>query len=75
MCSMCLSTPCHPRCPNAKEPVPVLECAMCHEGIFEGEEYLETEDGPMCKDCVEGLSVADFMELVGEEFSTAEKEE
>ena len=75
MCSMCLSTPCHPRCPNAPGPVPVLECAACHEGIFEGEKYLKTEEGPMCEDCVEELSVTDLMELVGVEFSTAEKEE
>lgn len=74
MCSMCLSTPCNPRCPNAPEPVPVLECVMCHEGIIDGEEYLETEKGPMCRDCIEELSVTDFMELVGAEFSTARKE-
>lgn len=75
MCSVCLSTPCHPRCPNAPEPEPVHNCSWCREPIFEEDEYMETSEGPVCKDCIEGMSVAEFMEMIGEKFSIAKKEE
>ena len=75
MCSVCLTTPCNPRCPNAPEPVPVYTCDWCNEPIFENEEYMETPEGPVCKECIEGMSVAEFMEMTGEAFSKAKKEE
>lgn len=75
MCEVCRQTPCHPRCPNAAEPTPVHTCGWCKEPIFEGEEYMETPDGPVCKDCIEGMSITEFMEMVGEKFKTAEREE
>lgn len=75
MCSVCLSTPCHPRCPNAPEPVPVYTCGWCEEPIFENDEYMETPEGPVCRECIEEMSVLEFMEMTGEQFFTAEKEE
>lgn len=45
MCEICRQTPCHPRCPNAPEPKPVEMCCLCDEGIYEGDEYLNTTDG------------------------------
>lgn len=48
MCSMCLSIPCHPRCPNAPEAVPVHRCGKCGEGIFEGDKYFDSQEGYIC---------------------------
>lgn len=75
MCSVCLSTPCHLRCPNAPEPTQVYTCGWCKEPIFENDEYIETPEGPVCRECIEGMSILEFMEMTGEQFSTAEKEE
>lgn len=73
MCCECLTNPCHPRCPNASDPKWVYNCGWCGQPIFEEEEYMETPNGPVCKECIEGMSVAEFMELTGEEFSVAKK--
>lgn len=43
--------------------------------IYEGDKYMDTPEGPVCKDCIEGMSVTEFCELIGESFKTAEKEE
>lgn len=75
MCSMCMMTPCHPRCPNTPEPKPVYECERCGYGIFAGDKYYDSPEGYICKDCIDDMTVTEFMELVGEEFSTAEEEE
>lgn len=45
MCSLCRQFPCHPRCPNAPEPVPLMRCKECGEGIYEGDEYSITTPG------------------------------
>lgn len=74
MCEICRQIPCHPRCPNAPEPTSVYECAWCKEPIYEGDKYLDTPDGPVCAECIEGMTVTEFMELTGEEFSEARKE-
>ena len=71
MCSICRQTPCHPRCPNAPEPVPVHTCVLCDEGIYEGDEYYDSGDGPVCKECMEDKTTAELMEMFGESYSTA----
>ena len=75
MCDICRQTPCHPRCPNAPEPKPVERCCLCGEGIYEGDEYLITTDGCVCKDCLEDFSINQWLELIGESLTTAEREE
>lgn len=75
MCDICRQTPCHPRCPNAPEPKPVKRCCLCGEGIYEGDEYLITTDGCVCKDCLEDFSINQWLELIGESLTTAEREE
>lgn len=75
MCSLCRQIPCHPRCPNVPEPVPIMRCSECGEGIFEGDKYYNTGNGGVCKYCIEDMTAKEFMELIGEIFSTAEKEE
>lgn len=34
-----------PRCPNSSEQKPVHYCSICDEGIYDGEEYVENDDG------------------------------
>lgn len=75
MCAMCGNYPCVSRCPNASEPKPVFECVKCGEGIFEEDKYYDSPEGYICKDCVEDMTVSEFMEMIGETFSTAKKEE
>ncbi len=75
MCSVCMSVPCHLRCPNAPEPVMVFSCCKCGDGIQDGEKYYDSPDGYVCEGCIEDMSAGEFMELIGETFSTAEKEE
>lgn len=75
MCEICRSTPCLSRCPNAAEPVPVYECSRCGYGIFEGDKYYDSPEGYICEDCIEDMTVDEFMNLTGDKFSTAKKEE
>ena len=35
----------HSSCPNAHEPKFDHYCSSCGEGIYEGEEYIENDDG------------------------------
>lgn len=74
MCNMCLSTHCHPRCPNAPEPVAVLICCKCGEGIFEGGKYLDTSEGQICEDCLDYMKADELLELFGESLAIAKKE-
>lgn len=71
MCSVCLQSPCHSRCPNAPEPVPTYTCCECGEGIYKGEKYFDGADGTVCKNCMEEMTVSKLLELVGESLMTA----
>ena len=75
MCAVCRKNPCDSRCPNAEEPKSIYTCVWCKEPIYEGDKYMDTPEGPVCKDCIEGMSATEFCELIGESFKTAEKEE
>lgn len=45
MCEICLRTPCHPRCPNAKEPKIIGRCEYCGDPIYEGYEHWVDDEG------------------------------
>lgn len=75
MCALCRKEPCDSRCPNAPDPTPIKICICCEEGIFEGEKYLDLQEGAICKDCVESMRGTELMEYLGEEFSTAKQED
>lgn len=53
MCDICRNTPCHYRCPNAKEPEIKYTCAYCNEGIEAGEEYYSMEGKRYHMECLE----------------------
>ena len=49
MCAECGMNPCHPRCPNAPEPVPVHECVKCGYGILVGDKFWDSPEGKICE--------------------------
>ena len=72
MCRICGSTPCNSRCPNAPDPEPIKICSECGEGIYEGEEYFDSDFGPICKDCMADKSLTELLEVFGEKMTVAE---
>lgn len=52
MCEECRMTPCHPRCPNAKN-IPVCKCEMCGEEIYEGDTMYVIEGKNICESCID----------------------
>ena len=53
ICSICLHTPCLPRCPNAPDPLIVYYCDLCNEEIREGDDYYDFGEEKYCYDCVQ----------------------
>lgn len=55
---------CPPRCPNYKPPKAAHYCSVCGEGIYEGEEYIENDNGDMRHyECFYGMR--DLLEWLG----------
>lgn len=52
MCEICLTTPCHPRCPNAPEPRIVHWCIHCYEPIREGDDFYDVDGEAWCEECM-----------------------
>lgn len=71
MCGVCLMTPCHPRCPNAPEPVAARICSRCAGGIMVGQGYLDSEEGPICEECLSDMTAREYLDFVGERLTTA----
>lgn len=71
MCSVCLKIPCNARCPNAPEPKAVYRCSVCNEGIFRMQKYFETAKGYICNECIEDMSGAELLEMMGERMAVA----
>ena len=68
MCQLCNSYPCYSRCPN-HIPKATHYCSSCGEGIRDGEEYIENEDGECIHwDCFR--SMRDLLEFLGYEILT-----
>lgn len=54
MCDVCLSNPCHPRCPNAADPPAVFICSGCGDRILDGEDYYDVLNEQFCQNCIDG---------------------
>ena len=64
MCSICGQTPCVARCPNYIPKKAKLYCSICEEGILDGEEYIENDNGEYRHyDCFSGMK--DLLEWLG----------
>ena len=75
MCEVCRQTPCHPRCPNAPDPVPVHKCVECGDGIFDGDRYVEINGKFYCEWCLDDMAAETLLSLCGYEMETAEIDE
>ena len=73
-CNYCLRDYGHnPRCPLYKENKSTHYCSICGEGILEGEEYIENENGEYRHwECFDGMR--DLLEWLGYEIKTMEDE-
>lgn len=52
MCNICHRIPCHPRCPNAMEPIPVFICSGCGQEIYEGDDVYHILGEQFCERCI-----------------------
>lgn len=76
MCFECRQTPCHPRCPNAPLSRPRYTCDLCKEGIYDGEEYFENENGDIAHwECITELTRKEFVEWMGYKVKTMKGED
>ena len=73
-CNYCLRDYGHnPRCPLYKENKSTHYCSICGDGILEGEEYIENENGEYRHwECFDGMR--DLLEWLGYEIKTMEEE-
>lgn len=72
MCDICQHNPHLSGCPNAPDPVPVLACVQCGEGIWDGDRFLDLDSGPVCMDCLRDMTVEEVLGIVGERLSVAQ---
>lgn len=64
---------CHPRCPNYVLKKPNHYCSICGEGIYDGEEYIENDNGEFGHfECF--YSMRELLEWLGYEIKTMEDE-
>ena len=63
MCNICFQTPCLPRCPFHEPPKTSYYCSICNDGIYDGEEYIENDNGEYAHwECVDyGRDLAKFL--------------
>ena len=72
MCYECLQNPCVPRCPNYIPSKATCYCSICNEGILEGEQYIQNNDGEYRHfDCFCGMK--DLLEWLGFDIKTMEE--
>lgn len=61
MCEICLTSPCHPACPNAPEPPAVYVCSGCGRSILDGDEYVDLMGEQWCLTCIkDNTRVAEY---------------
>ena len=75
MCDLCMHSPHLTGCPNAPGPIPVFECRCCGKGIFNGDKYHESYQGPLCEECLEDMTALELLEYEGESIRTVESDE
>lgn len=71
MCEVCRQLLCNSQCPNAPETKPVYKCEKCGCGIYDGEQYFDSPEGYICKDCMDDMTVSEVIEIMGKSLKTA----
>jgi len=72
VCSVCLKSPCDPRCPNAPEPKSIYICNHCGEPIVEGEDYADVDGDYYHEECFTDCAAGILLEKYGAAIRTAE---
>lgn len=72
-CDYCHQIPHNPHCPLATEPKFSHYCSICGEGIGDGEEYIENDNGEFVH--LECPSVRETVEFLGYDVKTMESED
>lgn len=71
MCEICRQIPCHSRYPNYVPLKTTHYCSICGDGIYDGEDYIENQDGEYIHyECVQGIR--QLLEWLGYEVKTME---
>lgn len=73
MCDICGKNPCDARCPNCEEKV-IYVCVECGQYIYEGEQYWDSQAGPICRDCFDDMDRMAILELCDEKLQEAKEE-
>lgn len=75
-CEYCRKIPHDNRCPNAPLPQPRCTCSLCKEGIYDGEEYFESENGDIAHwECIEDITKREFIKWMGYKVKTMKGED
>lgn len=78
MCSVCnrYDGAHDPRCPYYSPPRPRITCCYCGEGIYQGERYLDNEQGEYIhEDCVSCVGIDRMINWLGFKYETEENNE
>ena len=74
MCEICRQEPCDSRCPNYTLQNVKYYCDSCGQGIYDGENYLENENGDKRHfDCFYGMR--DLLEWLGYKIKVMETDD
>lgn len=66
----------HPRCPYYSPFKPKYICCYCGEGIYQGERYLDNEQGEYIhEDCIRSIGIDWLINWLGFEYKTEENDE
>ena len=65
-----------PRCPYYSPTRPRITCCYCNEGIYQGERYLDNEQGEYIhEDCVGSAGINWMINWLGFRYETEENDE
>lgn len=72
MCDGCNLVLCSPRCPKA-EGSSSWRCSNCGGEIWKDMEYFQSDDGPVCEECLSIMPAWEIIKMVGGKLSTAKE--
>lgn len=73
MCDICGKNPCDARCPNCEDKG-IYTCVECGQYIYKGEQYWDSQAGPICKDCFDDMDRRAILELCDEKLQEVKEE-
>lgn len=65
MCEECYMTFCPMGCPNYGSSEPIGRCEICGDYIYQGEEYLASDNKLYCASCVENFDTDKILLVCG----------